>query len=305
MDDDGAWHERVAQWWRRVHLSGGLSELSEPFEPVRRANVSAVSGALPDAKDTLRRAPASRPTVKLAPEIVQRHVSVVHDRWPLRPPTWMPIVMAASPVAPGDNEPFSWATGGVPKVPVIPTLLWHVPRPVKPMMDLNNSMDNCLVRGVVSFFAGGALGFAMGIFIGSWQLGGPSVETPAGLDPTKMTAREALREMYTTIRTKSISWMKNFAIVGGVFSIIDCTMAKFRGRHDAKNSMASGCLTGAVLAYNQGPVAIFLGCLGFAAFGIVMDGLMHSGPGPSAMERMLVGPEDQDPMKPPVPDERS
>lgn len=44
----------------------------------------------------------------------------------------------------------------------------------------------------------------------------------------------------------------NFAIWGSLFSTFDCTLIHYRQREDPYNSIASGALTGAVLAARGG-----------------------------------------------------
>jgi import inner membrane translocase subunit TIM17 len=47
----------------------------------------------------------------------------------------------------------------------------------------------------------------------------------------------------------------NFAVWGATFSTFDCTLIALRGREDPWNSIASGALTGGVLAARGGPGA--------------------------------------------------
>lgn len=68
---------------------------------------------------------------------------------------------------------------------------------------------------------------------------------------------------------------KSFAYIGGMYATVECAVEGYRGKHDIKNHVLTGCVTGAGLAYNQGPLAIAGGCLGFAAFGIVIEQVMH------------------------------
>lgn len=44
----------------------------------------------------------------------------------------------------------------------------------------------------------------------------------------------------------------SFAVWGGLFSTIDCTLIHFREKEDPYNSIASGALTGAILAVRKG-----------------------------------------------------
>ena len=70
-------------------------------------------------------------------------------------------------------------------------------------------------------------------------------------------------------------YTKSFAVITALFSGCDCLFEKWRGRHDVVNGSLSGCATGAVLAAKQGPQAACLGCVGFAAFSVAIDALMH------------------------------
>ncbi|CAK9294524.1 unnamed protein product [Gordionus sp. m RMFG-2023] len=45
----------------------------------------------------------------------------------------------------------------------------------------------------------------------------------------------------------------NFAVWGGLFSTIDCSLVQIRKKEDPWNSITSGALTGAILAVRNGP----------------------------------------------------
>ena len=103
------------------------------------------------------------------------------------------------------------------------------------------------------------------------------------------------------MKVKGFSWAKNFAIVGGVFSTVECFIEAKRGRHDSTNSVTAGCITGAALSAKSGAAVsvwrlcrcLFLvlkkfprpqpspmqgmciGCAGFAAFSVVIDKVME------------------------------
>uniref|UniRef100_A0AC11DE21 Translocase of inner mitochondrial membrane 17A n=1 Tax=Ovis aries TaxID=9940 RepID=A0AC11DE21_SHEEP len=63
----------------------------------------------------------------------------------------------------------------------------------------------------------------------------------------------------------------SFAVWGGLFSMIDCSMVQVRGKEDPWNSITSGALTGAILAARNGPVAM----VGSAAVGGVLLALIE------------------------------
>ena len=45
----------------------------------------------------------------------------------------------------------------------------------------------------------------------------------------------------------------NFAVWGGPYSTFDCALISIRNKEDPWNSIASGAITGAVLAVRSGP----------------------------------------------------
>ncbi|NWT06065.1 TI17A translocase, partial [Mionectes macconnelli] len=63
----------------------------------------------------------------------------------------------------------------------------------------------------------------------------------------------------------------SFAVWGGLFSMIDCSMVRVRGKEDPWNSITSGALTGAILAARNGPVAM----VGSAAMGGILLALIE------------------------------
>ncbi|KAG0418705.1 hypothetical protein HPB47_004641 [Ixodes persulcatus] len=63
----------------------------------------------------------------------------------------------------------------------------------------------------------------------------------------------------------------NFAVWGGLFSTIDCTMVKIRKKEDPWNSITSGALTGAILAVRNGTGAM----VGSAVIGGVLLALIE------------------------------
>lgn len=79
------------------------------------------------------------------------------------------------------------------------------------------------------------------------------------------------REGIVAMRRGAISQAKTFALIGGLITLIECPLEQYRGRHDMKNAVVAGSITGAVLAARAGPKAMVLGAVGFAAFGMVMD----------------------------------
>jgi import inner membrane translocase subunit TIM17 len=56
----------------------------------------------------------------------------------------------------------------------------------------------------------------------------------------------------TSIKARSPIIAGNFAVWGGMFSTIDCTLVHFRKKEDPWNSIISGAATGGILAARNG-----------------------------------------------------
>ncbi|XP_037016947.2 mitochondrial import inner membrane translocase subunit Tim17-A isoform X1 [Artibeus jamaicensis] len=80
-----------------------------------------------------------------------------------------------------------------------------------------------------------------------------------------------LRGSLTAVRTRAPQLGGSFAVWGGLFSMIDCSLVRVRGKEDPWNSITSGALTGAVLAARNGPVAM----VGSAAMGGILLALIE------------------------------
>ena len=73
------------------------------------------------------------------------------------------------------------------------------------------------------------------------------------------------------MKVRSISSAKSFAMVGGLFTIVECGIDKVRGKKDMKTTIASGFTSGAVIAARAGPTAMIIGGSGFAAFSVIIE----------------------------------
>lgn len=122
--------------------------------------------------------------------------------------------------------------------------------------------NNCAVRSVVSGVMGGGLGLFMGLLLGA--LDNPIMQN-------EMTGRQQL--VYTAKQMGQRSWnsAKAFAVMGLVFSAVECVVEKARAKHDTTNTVVAGCVTGGTLSARGGPKAACAGCAGFAAFSVAIE----------------------------------
>ncbi|XP_034033293.1 mitochondrial import inner membrane translocase subunit Tim22-like [Thalassophryne amazonica] len=124
---------------------------------------------------------------------------------------------------------------------------------------IERGMESCAFKSTLACVGGFVLGGAFGVFTAG-------IDSNVGFDPKDPlrtpTAREVLRDM----GQRGMSYAKNFAIVGAMFSCTECIIESHRGKSDWKNAVYSGCVTGGAIGFRAGLKAGILGCGGFAAF---------------------------------------
>ncbi|KAK5193959.1 Mitochondrial import inner membrane translocase subunit tim22 [Exophiala xenobiotica] len=138
---------------------------------------------------------------------------------------------------------------------------------------MSGAMESCLAKSIMAGAMGGVLGGAFGLFMSSMAYDTPL--SPQGQQITSLPVREQLKRGLKDMGAKSWSSAKNFAMIGSIYSGVECTIEGFRAKSDLKNSALAGCITGAGLAYKAGPQAVLLGCGGFAAFSTAIDAYMR------------------------------
>uniref|UniRef100_A0A8C0USZ4 Mitochondrial import inner membrane translocase subunit TIM22 n=1 Tax=Cyanistes caeruleus TaxID=156563 RepID=A0A8C0USZ4_CYACU len=103
-------------------------------------------------------------------------------------------------------------------------------------------------------FTGFVLGGAFGIFTAG-------IDTNVGFDPKDPYRMPTAKEVLKDMGQRGISYAKNFAIVGAMFSCTECMVESYRGKSDWKNSVISGCITGGAIGFRGlwcllGPVSV-------------------------------------------------
>jgi len=111
-------------------------------------------------------------------------------------------------------------------------------------------------------FLGGLFGFAFGAMFGG-------THNPADYENTPM--RKQVLEGFKQSGKAGWSGMKNFAAVGGLYSLTECYLEQFRAKSDHWNTLMAGCFSGGLVAGRAGPHAAALGCATFAGFSYAID----------------------------------
>ncbi|CDI75559.1 mitochondrial import inner membrane translocase subunit Tim17 domain-contraining protein, putative [Eimeria praecox] len=122
--------------------------------------------------------------------------------------------------------------------------------------------DGCLLRAAATSVGGGLLGIVLGAFFFTMK--------PVDVD-NSLGLRAQLRQQYKSFIPEVTATAKNFAKIGGLYSLAECIVDKARATHDLRGAIYGGCLTGAALAVRGGPRAMAIGSLGFGAFAAAME----------------------------------
>ncbi|KAH7637559.1 mitochondrial import inner membrane translocase subunit tim22-like [Dermatophagoides farinae] len=102
---------------------------------------------------------------------------------------------------------------------------------------------------------------AIGLFTASV---GPEL---APVNERTQTVREVLREM----KSKSLSYAKNFAMLGAMFSATECAIESYRAKKDWKNGTMAGGVVGGMIGLRAGIKGGIFGAAGFAAFSTLIE----------------------------------
>ncbi|PWA22683.1 hypothetical protein CCH79_00002155 [Gambusia affinis] len=140
--------------------------------------------------------------------------------------------------------------------------------PVPPKSDeqkmIERGMESCAFKSVLACVGGFVLGGAFGVFTAG-------IDTNVGFDPKDPLRTPTAREVLKDMGQRGMSYAKNFAIVGAMFSCTECIIESHRGKSDWKNAVYSGCVTGGAIGFRAGLKAGVLGCGGFAAFSAAIE----------------------------------
>jgi len=111
----------------------------------------------------------------------------------------------------------------------------------------------CSISGISAGISSGMLGFVFG-FGGYWLK-----------ERMKGTWKASMRDGWASAKT--------FAVLGGLYAAVSCFMVRLRQKNDAINSAVSGCSTGLVLGWKNGPASALQSCVLFGAFSYFLDGM--------------------------------
>ncbi|ORZ38037.1 mitochondrial import inner membrane translocase subunit Tim17 family protein [Catenaria anguillulae PL171] len=132
---------------------------------------------------------------------------------------------------------------------------------------LKAAWESCPVKAITSTGMGFIFGGAMGFFLSS-------IDFTSTTHIADKPFKEQLRIIGSEMKTRTVSSAKSLAVIGGIFSGVECGVESFRAKSDLYNGAIAGCITGGGLAarsMRNGPYGVLTGCAGFAAFSTAID----------------------------------
>lgn len=147
-----------------------------------------------------------------------------------------------------------------------PAVMGPMPSPQKTDQEkmIERGMESCTFKALLACVGGFVLGGAFGVFTAG-------IDTNVGYDPKDPLRTPTAKEVLKDMGQRGMSYAKNFAIVGAMFSCTECIIESHRGKSDWKNAVYSGCVTGGAIGFRAGLKAGVLGCGGFAAFSAAIE----------------------------------
>ncbi|GFR97150.1 mitochondrial import inner membrane translocase subunit Tim22 [Elysia marginata] len=143
--------------------------------------------------------------------------------------------------------------GGVPQMPLSREEIF-----------IKGIFDSCAFKSGASCVVGFALGGVFGLFTAG-------VDPMSTISPETPSTKMVLREM----KNRSLSYGKNFALVGAMFAGTECLVESYRGKTELINGTMSGAIVGGILGVRAGLKAGVFGAAGFALFSTAIDYYMR------------------------------
>jgi import inner membrane translocase subunit TIM22 len=131
---------------------------------------------------------------------------------------------------------------------------------------IQSAIESCATKGIIACVGGAGFGFIMGVFTAS-------IDPMSTVVPNKVPT---IRDVFKEMKTRSLSHAKSFAMIGMMFSVIECNIETARGKHDLYNGFSSGFLTGGILGLRAGIKPAIIGGMGFALFSTAIEMFLMS-----------------------------
>lgn len=125
---------------------------------------------------------------------------------------------------------------------------------------VQRAFESCPAKVVISGVMGYGLGLAIGLFTST-------VSNDLTVDFQKQT----YKQMFTDVKTKTLSSGKSLAKLGAMFAAAECTIESYRGKSDWRNGTLAGGVTGGLIGLRAGPKGALYGGIGFAAFSTLIE----------------------------------
>ncbi len=140
---------------------------------------------------------------------------------------------------------------------------------------LSGTRESCIKHAMLSSVVGAGMGVGLGVFLGTFE--GAHGELVGNNMREQLT--HGFRKSIVAGYDRSIYFSKQFIVVGGIFSLIECNLERERAKTDVYNTVAAGAITGATLgawAARTFPIKTIISntaksSAGFAAFTVAIE----------------------------------
>lgn len=127
---------------------------------------------------------------------------------------------------------------------------------------IQNLFESCAFKAAMSCVAGFGLGAAIGLF---------SASLAPEITPVTDIQKQTVKSVFLDMKTRTLSQAKNFAILGLMFSVTECTVESYRAKTDWKNGTLAGGITGGLIGLRAGLKGGIYGAVGFAVFSSIIE----------------------------------
>ncbi|KAK8798024.1 mitochondrial import inner membrane translocase subunit TIM22 [Blastocystis sp. subtype 4] len=139
--------------------------------------------------------------------------------------------------------------------------------------EINNS---CFIKFVTGGIMAAAMGGVFGFFMGSFsQMSTPMMNASGPIvEPGKASVGSEFKKSMRFTYLKGKSTARSMALFGGVYTALECVTERILGTKSIWTNALAGCGAGLAFGAKKGPMSACMSCVGFAAFGIVIDMFM-------------------------------
>lgn len=165
------------------------------------------------------------------------------------------------------------------------TFVNHLASNTDLLVQIEAGMESCVIKSCMAGGMGFALGGMFGLFMSSMRYDTPLSYSMNPANPQTgvvgaaavqdMPWRQQLRIGLKDMGSSAFRSAKSFGQIGMIFSGVECCVEGYRAKNELSNGVASGMITGAILARKSSIGNMAIGAAGFGLFSLAIDYYMR------------------------------